>query len=120
MSGQVVLMSALLQQQSVSLLCSPELTLRSPQTSLAVRSDGVREEIVCIIDTDHLPLMDLWMDVSLYSDEDIVQGTQATHFLTLYVSYCFSHLPVPPSQSLFLSVIVLQLSSSQILNMGPV
>ncbi len=80
----------------------------------------MREEIVCIIDTDHWPLMDLWMDVSLYSDEDIVQYTQATHFFALYVSYCFSHLPVSPSQSLFLSVIVLQLSSSQILSMGPV
>lgn len=31
--------------------------------SLSVRNDDAREDIVCVIDTSHLPSMDPWMDV---------------------------------------------------------
>lgn len=80
----------------------------------------MREEIVCIIDIDDLPLMksvDGCQSTVLY--EDIVQDTQVPNFPVHYVSYCFS-FPVTHVYPLFLPVIVLQLSSSQILNMGPV
>lgn len=50
--------------------------------------------------TGHLPSVDVWMHVCLYSGTDVAQGKQDTNSLLLYVSYCFSYIPVLPSQSL--------------------